>query len=1037
MQARLRADAEKADSMGRQALAYRQALIGELRNLKILDMTKPLDLEALYVQVRVREEEPLQYIRDEEIAKLAHGDPEQLLRLTQERLGERAVLALPPEEALRKFNRIAVLGDPGAGKTTMLRHLAFRSARGELVGGLVLPVYVELRRFVDSHFEDLLDFTSDEWNERYGFVDARPYLDQELSAGRSALLLDGLDEVLGGDTADAATAAYNRVSNEIDRLAIRFPKAPIAVTCRRAGWRGGLAAFQTLEVLDFSWDQIQIFLKNWFAAAPAKAEGLCRALAGNLRMQTMAANPLILSLVALVYERELELPERRAQLYNRCVEVLLKEWDAHREIRRFARFTTDRKRDLLEEVAWHFHRRGLRYFPKSELLDLIARFLPTIDLPSEEAEAILDEIAAHYGLLKAQAHDWYGFLHLTLQEYFAAVGANERGREAVGEVTSHRHDPWWEEVILLLAGRMADATPLLLGILGRGIGTPSPDMDKPLAADDDLFHGDLYLAARCLVGTPRIREQWLRERILAEVRALLRTSPYSSDFTQAARILVEIDGEVLTSELLELVTDEKLTLVRRNAIVAAFGRFGDSAVALRLLAFLSESTKLDENLKINIAVALGDLRYDPAFPQLVHMLENFSMRMGEIIKRMIVRDAYNLSYSAGRVAGALAALGNRAAAEPIMALIRNAMTWRGASSRYSDTTISACVDALNTANNEAVVPELFEILNKSKDEWIVSEIVKAIGSLAGTTAAPRLLAVLLENNLVNYLPELAETLRDLKEQTVGSASVEALKDQGRPWEIRWMLTVILEGYPESATVLAAMLEERNLDERVKVGIAATFAAWKDTTGLSYLREALKNALQPNSMWPFDANLRGHRFYYSDFVSRLLRNILGVDYAWTSSILMPYLNSLFSNQQALRNLTEVQETVVSALAESSPETISALIFPPAVELSYLKGNIYYELYQVLERNFPKSLIPAVIRFLEEQDSGSLNFFAEFILLRGIGRMADGLDSATSLFHMLNKFDKDVDSVYEALRAVCQRGRLRVFADGRVRQITTGI
>src|SRR5215471_15914115 len=162
------------------------------------------------------------------------------------------------------FSRIIVLGDPGAGKTTMLRHLVFRSAQDELGGSLALPIYVELRRFVDSETTDLLAFVANEWHERYGFIDARPYIEDELAAGRSALLLDGLDEVLGGDTAAAANAAYNRVADEVNRLASRFLNAPIAVTCRRAGWQGRLPAFQTLEVLDFSWEQIQAFLRNWF-----------------------------------------------------------------------------------------------------------------------------------------------------------------------------------------------------------------------------------------------------------------------------------------------------------------------------------------------------------------------------------------------------------------------------------------------------------------------------------------------------------------------------------------------------------------------------------------------------------------------------------------------------------------------------------------------------------------------------------------------------------------------------------------------------
>ena len=195
----------------------------------------------------------------------------------------------------------------------MLRHLAFRVAREELRPGLRLPVYVELRDFVDSGCDDLLSYTAAEMHQRYGFHGAQPYIEQELANGHVALLLDGLDEVLGGASEEAADAAYRKVATEVDRLATRYPSAPIAVTCRRAGWRGGLPQFQTLEVLDFDWPEIQTFIENWFVYDLAKGNGLRDALSRNLRMQTLAANPLLLSLIAIVYERDLELPERRAK----------------------------------------------------------------------------------------------------------------------------------------------------------------------------------------------------------------------------------------------------------------------------------------------------------------------------------------------------------------------------------------------------------------------------------------------------------------------------------------------------------------------------------------------------------------------------------------------------------------------------------------------------------------------------------------------------------------------------------------------------
>ena len=228
------------------AQRYRAGLAESLRSLRILDMARPLNLERVYVQVSVV---------------------------------ERRIRPPSGEEALQRFKRVAVLGDAGAGKTTMLRYLALRSAQGNLTGFGSFPVYVELRRFVDSGLEDLVSFVVADLDERYGFVDAGPYLEAELDAGGGPWLLDGLDEVLGGSSQEQAAHAYDRVAAEINRFAQRYPNTSIAVTCRRAGWRSTLAAFTSLEVLDFSVEQTDRFIDNWFSDDAELARGLRRALA--------------------------------------------------------------------------------------------------------------------------------------------------------------------------------------------------------------------------------------------------------------------------------------------------------------------------------------------------------------------------------------------------------------------------------------------------------------------------------------------------------------------------------------------------------------------------------------------------------------------------------------------------------------------------------------------------------------------------------------------------------------------------------------
>jgi len=323
-----------------------------------------------------------------------------------------------------------------------------------------------------------------------------------LREGKALLLLDALDETAIGEQTEVADSSYQRVCDAILRLTTRYPDAPIVVTARKAGYQRhmSLTGFTELEVVDFRPEDIEQFVNKWFtctgdAQGESKAADLNARLHRNSRISELAANPLLLSLIALVYEAQLDLPDRRADLYRRCVDVLLTEWDARRNIRRRREFKPEHKRQLLQELAWHFHKQGLRYFPAREVQAEIARFLPALGLPAEDYEQVLLEIANENGLLKEQAYGWYGFLHLTLQEYFAALYTIEHPGE-FASLLQQAGDPWWEEVLLLYAGQAADASSLLQTLLG------SPDQSGQVVLEDDLFHTNLILAGRCLAAHP-------------------------------------------------------------------------------------------------------------------------------------------------------------------------------------------------------------------------------------------------------------------------------------------------------------------------------------------------------------------------------------------------------------------------------------------------------------------------------------------------------------------------------------------------------
>lgn len=493
--------AQQAEDDQAFAQEYRQKLCEDplLTRIQVLDMDHALALEEIYVRVQVHREHRFRYTS--EPVERSGQDPLSLFYLQQKYLEERERAGMEPAEAVQKHPHCAPVGDPGAGKTTLLKYLTLQCAAGKLAEIADAPLFISLHDFArkSGTSRDLLEYVLEEWERVYHLPRerARGFLDRQLHAGRLLVLLDALDETMIGDESAQAEATYQAIHDAVSDLHRAYPRAPMVVTARKAAYHqhAHLVGFDLFEVVDFLPDQIEAFVKNWFRHDPDEerrgmGEGLLTRLRNNPRIYALAANPLLLGLIAYTYEENNErLPENRADLYKRCVETLLRKWDDKRKIRRAHAIDTDEQERLLPQVAWHFHSQGLRYFSRRELLDQIRAFAEAAGkstLPAD-LQKILDEITSDNSLLREQAPGHYGFLHLTPQEYFTARHLAEiHGLDLLLEQLGH---PWWEEVILLYAGQARDASPLLAHLLSpAGNG----------AAPEDIFASKLFLAGRCL-----------------------------------------------------------------------------------------------------------------------------------------------------------------------------------------------------------------------------------------------------------------------------------------------------------------------------------------------------------------------------------------------------------------------------------------------------------------------------------------------------------------------------------------------------------
>ena len=455
-------------------------------------------------------------------------------------------------EALAEHKRLVVLGDPGCGKTTLLRYLALLHARDLAEGTKVvddkiglaesgaLPILLPLRQigqFLTEHHtpEDgteghaiLLHFLARVLNNERIEVPIH-FFDEWLVGGRATVLLDGLDEV-------ADPALRRRVSRLVDAFTVAYPKCRFVVTSRIVGYTDAsqlTEGFATTTVRDFTMDDVRAFLSQWQrlvaigqmgpgetaeAAAASQTRQLLGSIEKNERVRELAINPLMLTVIALIHRDHVKLPDRRAELYQEAVDVLLGKWDEARGVKE-ALILNDRAFDIgdrrlvLQHLALTMHEQGLKEIDAEPLRAVLTRQLGDAVPDPRDLEATVARfllvIQERTGLLIARAEGTYAFSHLTFQEYLAARSL--AGRDDYVEYSLRRTpDEWWREVILLEAGHLStegkEKTTRLIRAIADAKAEPAP-------------HHNLVLAAECVrdAGANRVTGD-----LEAELRARLR-----------------------------------------------------------------------------------------------------------------------------------------------------------------------------------------------------------------------------------------------------------------------------------------------------------------------------------------------------------------------------------------------------------------------------------------------------------------------------------------------------------------------------------
>ena len=366
-----------------------------------------------------------------------------------------------------------ILGDPGAGKSSLLQYLALDWAENPTAQ---IPLLIELRQYVtdENKPKDFLEFFHQ--GKRKICELNQLQLHEQLELGNALVMFDGLDEIFDAHIRDG-------VITEIIAFTNKYKRARVIVTSRIIGYNSGRlenAEFRHFTLEDLNDSQIRDFVQKWHRLALVDEtdherseirKRLQTAIKDSTAIRELAGNPLLLTMMAIL-NRKQELPRKRADLYEESSKVLLHHWDIDYKKMQLTLDDVDlrAKQAMLRRVAFYMQssQEGLKgnLIHRDALEAELTAYLRSREIPNplKVAGKLIDQLRQRDFIICHVGNDYFGFVHRTFLEYFCATEFADRfsKRGTEGGLTleqlqrevfeSHWQDKSWHEVLRLIIG---------------------------------------------------------------------------------------------------------------------------------------------------------------------------------------------------------------------------------------------------------------------------------------------------------------------------------------------------------------------------------------------------------------------------------------------------------------------------------------------------------------------------------------------------------------------------------------------------------
>jgi hypothetical protein len=543
-------------------------------------------------------------------------------------------------EFCQKFGAVLLTGDPGSGKTCFIKSeiLAYarRATRAESESAadewhsVHIPLMVPLSQAAaedDLQTAGLLQVASRLLSRR-GLYFPFDTMEEILRQGRLALFFDGLDEVVSVEKRALVVQHINDLVTRCLPLGNR-----VVVTSRPAAMNvvNLLPSLRKLELQGLTETEIRklasriltlklsettegVIIDEKQSGTPDSAvvRQLLRDCAEKPGVARLAKNPLLLTLLVMIYANSGAPSAKRHRIYEEAIKTLASvrgRQTGHDPV------SVQDLRERLGAVALSVYRKESGFLPtRGEVTEIVRGVMSRQrgeTVAKVEADRFIQKVAESTGLIALGGDDRKGddaailtFMHHSFMEYFAAVAlSRDLGQLDVASLVTQ---PRWVEILTLLAGiigESADIAPVLAMFIGDGESFGEVDAKFLTFALDCALECEVPSEAavrllsssisKCILKGPARCDPWVRSEIGHRLSQLISACGLGVFESSIAELMRTNNGDICAAAI----------------SLAGYAFDGDSESPEIIRALESCCSRVEENTQCAICEAAANVKW--------------------------------------------------------------------------------------------------------------------------------------------------------------------------------------------------------------------------------------------------------------------------------------------------------------------------------------------------------------------------------------------------------------------------------------------